>query len=55
MTMIKIVIVSSGFNIFNTFINHYDQGFILNMEFLSISGEAMYMLQFAHYIFDKVK
>ncbi len=30
MTMIKNVIVSYGFNIFNTFINHYDQGFILN-------------------------
>ncbi len=30
MTMIKVYIVSSGFNIFNTFINLYDQGFILN-------------------------
>ncbi len=30
MTMIKKIIVSSGFNIFNTFINLYDQGFILN-------------------------
>ncbi len=29
-TMIKNIIVSSGFNIFNTFINLYDQGFILN-------------------------
>ncbi len=29
-TMIKKIIVSSGFNIFNTFINLYDQGFILN-------------------------
>ncbi len=30
MTMIYFFIVSSGFNIFNTFINFYDQGFILN-------------------------
>ncbi len=30
MTMISFFIVSSGFNIFNTFINLYDQRFILN-------------------------
>ncbi len=30
MTMINKIIVSSGVNIFNTFINFYDQGFILN-------------------------
>ncbi len=30
MTMINFFIISSGFNIFNTFINLYDQGFILN-------------------------
>ncbi len=30
MTMIKKIIVSSGFNIFNTFINLYEKGFMLN-------------------------
>lgn len=30
MTIIKYIIVSSGFEMFNTFINHFDQRFKLN-------------------------
>ncbi len=44
----KNVIVSSGFNSFNTFINHYDQGFILNNMILYIISSIQTIYLYIH-------